>query len=187
MASTPAKALLLIDLINTWRLPGGAALRRQTRRLAPRIAELAARVRAKKWPVIYTNDNFGRWRSDFAQVIEFAEKQGGDAAEIAHILAPESSDYFVLKPRHSAFYQTPLEVLLDKLSVRRLVMVGVSADQCLLATASDALLREYEVQIPGDLILCPTPLRTRAIRRHFKEAMDIDIGSAAGIAAKRKR
>ncbi len=168
-------------------MPGGAALRRQTRQIAPRIAALAARVREKKWPVIYTNDNFGRWRSDFAQVIESAEQKGGDAAEIARLLAPQPSDYFVLKPRHSAFYQTPLEVLLEKLGVRKLVMVGVSGDQCLLATASDALLREYEVRIPGDLILCPTIARTRAIRRHFKQAMDIDIGSAAMIAATKRR
>jgi len=183
----PNSALLLVDLINTWRMPGGAPLRRQTRQLAPRIAALAERVRAKKWPVIYANDNFGRWRSDFAQVIEMAERQDSDAAEIARRLRPQPTDYFVLKPRHSAFYQTPLEALLDKLRVRRLVMVGVAGDQCLLATASDALLREYAVQIPGDLILCPTPARTGAIRRHFREVMDIDVGSSAGIAAKRKR
>ena len=187
MPSTPTSALLLIDLINTWTLPGGAALRRQTQRLAPRIEALAARVRAKKWPVIYANDNFGRWRSDFAQVIEYAEQQGGDAADIAHRLTPEPTDYFILKPRHSAFFQTPLEMLLDKLRVRKLVMVGVLSDQCVLATASDALLREYEVRIPGDLIICPTMARTRAIRRHFKDVMDIDVGSAAGIAATRKR
>jgi nicotinamidase-related amidase len=183
----PKSALLLIDLINTWRMPCGAALRRQTRQFAPRIAALAARVRAKKWPVIYANDNFGRWRSDFQQVIEMAKREGGDAAQIASQLSPESTDYFVLKPRHSAFYQSPLHVLLDKLGVRRLVMVGVAGDQCLLATAGDALLREYEVQIPGDLILCSTAARTRAIRRHFRDVMDIDIGPAKKIAAARKR
>jgi nicotinamidase-related amidase len=183
----PKNALLLIDLINTWRLPGGNALRRQTRKLAPRIAGLASRVREAGWPVIYANDNFGRWRSDFAQVIALAEREGGDAERIAHELAPTPTDYFVLKPRHSAFFQTPLQILLEKLHVRRLVMVGVSGDQCVLATASDALVREYDVQVPGDLIICPTPTRTRAIRRHFRDIMDIDVDVAVGVAAKKKR
>jgi nicotinamidase-related amidase len=95
------------------------------------------------------------------------------AAEIVAALAPGGDDYFVLKPRHSGFYATPLHLLLGALGVRRLVLSGVAGDQCVLATAGDALVRGYKVIVPRDAIVCATAQRTKAVLAHFRTAMDI--------------
>ncbi|HEX3895524.1 MAG TPA: isochorismatase family cysteine hydrolase [Rudaea sp.] len=168
-------ALLLVDLINTWAMKDGRFLLRNTVIALPRIVALKARAMEAGLPVIYVNDNFGQWRSDFAAVVRHAMRTSDDAAMIAEQLAPRPDDYFVLKPRHSGFYETALELLLEELGIERLVIAGVAGDQCVLATATDALLRKFSVHIPGDVIVCKTAARTRAIKRHFKEAMDIPV------------
>ena len=60
-------------------------------------------------------------------------------------LLPEKDDYFVLKPKHSAFYQTNLEILLNYLGVRTLIMTGMAADICVLFSANDAYMRDFRV------------------------------------------
>lgn len=166
-------ALLLIDLINTWSIDDGARLMRRRRAgLAP-IARLRARAEQAGVPVVYVNDNFGQRRSDFEQVVAAARAAHGVAAEIVAALAPGGDDYFVLKPRHSGFYATPLHLLLGTLGVRRLVLSGVAGDQCVQATASDALVRGYEVVVPRDAIVCATAQHTNAVLAHFRTAMDV--------------
>lgn len=166
-------ALVVIDMLARWDFPDADALVRRALPIAPRIARLAARCRAAGVPVIYANDNRGRWRSDLRQVVEAAIAEAGDEApgvRIARTLAPRAEDYFVLKPRHSAFFMTPLELLLQDLRARRLLLVGVSADQCVLATAHDARLRGLEVVMPRDCVASPTAERTRRAVRLFADA-----------------
>ena len=166
-------ALAIIDMINTWQIADGAALLRQSARIVAPLARLKARAQAAHVPVIYVNDNFGLWRSDFKQVIASARGTSLRAAQIVNALAPGADDYFVLKPKHSAFFGTPLDLLLKELHVARLIVCGVAGDQCVLASASEALLRGYEVLIPSDAIACRSAARTRAVLVHFREAMDI--------------
>lgn len=59
-------ALLLIDVINDLEFEGGAELLEQALPMAERIAALKRRARSFGIPVLYVNDNFGRWRSDFS-------------------------------------------------------------------------------------------------------------------------
>jgi nicotinamidase-related amidase len=174
----PKIALLLIDLINDWRMKDGKVLLRNTLRILPRIIALKRRAARAKIPVIYINDNFGQWRSNFAQVIEHAKLEGPRAAQIAQQLMPTSDDYFVLKPRHSAFYATPLSLLLEELEIEELVLAGVAGDQCVLATAGDALLREFKVRVPADLTVCKSAARRTAIVRHYRDVMDIAVGES---------
>jgi nicotinamidase-related amidase len=103
-------------------------------------------------PIIYANDNFGRWESDFAAVVAECERRGGASATMAKLLAPQPGDRSILKPRHSAFFGTPLEFLLDELRVSRLVLAGLAADSCIMFTAHDAYLREYPLWIPADCV-----------------------------------
>jgi nicotinamidase-related amidase len=70
--------------------------------------------------------------------------------DIVKPLAPEQDDYFVLKPRHSAFFGTPLEFLLAGLETQTLVVAGFASDICVLATLVDAKMRDYRLIVPAD-------------------------------------
>jgi nicotinamidase-related amidase len=166
-------ALLIIDMISTWDFPDAAPLAHQAVALAPRIARLKARCGAARWPVVYVNDNRGRWRSDFREQVHLSREAGGVALTITRQLMPDDDDYFVLKPKHSAFFATPLESLLHELQVRRLVLTGVTSDQCVAATVFDARMRGFEVVVPRDCVASITRARTAASLRHFEQALEL--------------
>jgi nicotinamidase-related amidase len=174
-------ALLLIDLINTWRMADGRKLLDQTLAILPHLVRLKARAARAQVPVIYVNDNFGQWRSDFRQAVARARGATARAARVAEALSPATEDYFILKPRHSGFFSTPLDLLLQELKVGRLVLCGVAGDQCVLATASDALVRKYKVVVPRDTIACADAARTAAVLRHFRDVMDIPVVDSARV------
>lgn len=147
---TSPTALLLIDVINAFDFPDCGGLVAAAERAAPRIVALRERARAAGVPVIYVNDNFGQWRSDFRRTIEACSAPDKPGRQVTRALVPGDRDYFVLKPRHSGFYCTALEVLLERLGVRTLVLVGFATNICVLYTASDAHMRGYEVIVPRD-------------------------------------
>jgi len=168
-----ATALVLIDLINTWQMDDGERLRRNTLAQLARLVKLKQRATEAGAPVIFVNDNFGQWRSDFERVMERARAMSEEGARIVDALCPGPGDYFVLKPRHSGFFSTPLQLLLQELKVKTLVLCGVAGDQCVLATAGDALVRKFEVVIPRDGIVCVDARRTAAALQHFRRSMEI--------------
>src|SRR5438477_524481 len=142
-------ALLLIDVINAMDFDGAGPLVRQAVAMAPRIAALKRRARAAKIPAIYINDNFGRWQSDFRAVVEHCLDDGVPGEPIARILRPEDDDYFVLKPKHSAFFQTTLDTLLAYLGARTLILTGIAGNICILFSANDAYMRDYTLVVPA--------------------------------------
>ena len=145
-------ALLLIDVINDMEFPEGDKLLRQTLPAARKIAALKKRAKAAGIPVIYVNDNFGRWRSDFQKQVRHCLNDGVRGEPIARLLVPEKDDYFVLKPKSSAFFGTTLHSLLEHLGVKTLVLTGVAADVCILFTAHDAHLLDYKIIVPSDCV-----------------------------------
>ena len=170
--------LLLIDVINDFDFPQAKALYRYALPAAKRIAALKKRCRSAKVPVIYVNDNFGRWRSDFKSQVRHCLEGSEFSSSIARILHPDDEDYFVLKPKHSAFYQTSLPVLLESLGVRRVIITGFATDICVLFTANDAYMREYEVCIPSSCTAAESPsAKTRALK-HMKRFLKADISSS---------
>ncbi|RZL92691.1 MAG: cysteine hydrolase [Variovorax sp.] len=167
--ATGGTALLIVDLISCWDFPDADKLLPAARRIAPRIAALKARCRRAGVPLIYANDNRGRWRSDFPALVDLALECGGPAAAMTRTLAPEREDYFVLKPSQSAFFGTPLELLLQHLEVQRIVVTGVASDQCVLSTVLEARMRSLDVIVPRDCVATQSTLRNRAVLRQFEE------------------
>lgn len=143
--------LLLVDFVNPLDFPGAQAL-------APRALEAArcaARLRraaAAPMQTIYANDNYGRWHADFRQLWTSCSRGNGPSAELARRLRPRERDYAVLKPRHSAFYSTPLDLLLRQLKCKQLIVAGLATDSCVLASAMDAYLRGYRLWVPSDCV-----------------------------------
>lgn len=155
-------ALLLVDVINAMDFPGSERLVRHATPVATIIARLRERARAARVPVIYANDNFGRWRSDFRATIVHAQRAEAPGREIAKLLAPDELDYFLLKPKHSAFYASSLDLLLTYLGTERLVLAGFAGDICVQFTAQDAFLRDFELVVPSDAIASEDARSNRA-------------------------
>ena len=151
--SDPKKtALLLIDVINDLEFEGGEDLLVYARPMAQPIAALKQWAKALEIPVIYANDNFGQWRSDFRKLVQFCAENPVRGQEIARLLIPHEDDYFILKPKHSAFFQTNLDLLLKDLEITTLILVGMAADMCVLFSANDAYMRGFEVIVPADCV-----------------------------------
>ncbi|HVF40830.1 MAG TPA: isochorismatase family cysteine hydrolase [Gemmatimonadaceae bacterium] len=143
-------ALILIDVINDLEFDTGEQLLGHALPMAERLSGLARRARETRIPVIYVNDNFGRWRSDFRAQLAHCLEDDVRGKPIAELLAPEKSDYFVLKPKHSGFFSTTLETLLEYLHVRTVILTGLTTELCVLFTASDAHMRDLHIVVPED-------------------------------------
>lgn len=145
-------ALLIVDMINALDFPGNDQLVRESVRLGRSVATLKRRCHNTGIPVIYVNDNQGKWRSDFAAVIRHCAREGAPGSEMVQQVLPGDEDYLVLKPKHSAFYATPLDTLLQYIGVETLLLTGISSNSCILLTASDAYVRDYKLLIPSDCV-----------------------------------
>jgi nicotinamidase-related amidase len=148
--------LLLIDVINDLDFPRNENLVRQSERLAENISRLKERCRATRIPTIYVNDNRGRWRSDFCAVVRECSRPGAPGRKMVERLAPNDHDYVVLKPKHSAFYATPLETLLEYMGVKAVILAGVTTNACVMITASDIYVRDLKLFIPQDCVAALT-------------------------------
>jgi nicotinamidase-related amidase len=175
-------ALLLIDVINDFEFPRGEELFSQALRIAPNIAKLKRRARAAGIPAVYVNDNFGRWQSNFDQLIQHCLKGGVRGRPFVEQLTPDhGQDYFVLKPKHSAFYQTPLDLLLKHLGTQRLILTGISTNSCVLFTANDAYMRDLELLTPSDCVAaCNAQEHDLAIEQ-MKSVLKADVSPSSQI------
>ena len=176
-----ATALIVLDMINLFDFEGGDALGARAVAICPRIDGLRRRFDAAAQPVIYVNDNFARWQGQFSDLVAACVEVGGHAAGVAQRLSPRANDYHVLKPKHSAFHATPLAILLEKLRVRRLVLAGVAADSCVLATALDARMHEFELWVPADCVAAITPRRKRDALAVVAQSLEAPVATSRGV------
>jgi nicotinamidase-related amidase len=161
-------ALLLIDVINDLDFPEANQLLRYARPMARKLVRLKERAKKARIPVIYVNDNFGRWQSDFRRQVQHCLREKSRGHEIVALLQPEEDDYFVLKPKHSGFFSTTLETLSQKL-----IITGIAGNFCVLFTANDAYMRDYELIIPSDCTASNSAEENRealALMRKFLKA-----------------
>jgi nicotinamidase-related amidase len=171
--------LLVIDMINEFSFPDADAMFPAIIGMAERIAQLKRRVKMAGFPVIYVNDNFGRWQSDFRKLVTRCLEDPYRGKEVAKLLHPEEDDYFVLKPKHSGFYATPLELLLTYLKARRLIITGVAGNSCVLHTAADAYMREFELVVPADCVLSTDARANAAALEHMKTMLKAGIRTSS--------
>jgi nicotinamidase-related amidase len=168
-------ALLLIDVINDLEFPGNELLLKHAPRMADRIAALKVRAAKAKIPTIYVNDNFGKWRSDFQKQVDHCLHDNVCGKIVTEKLKPAPEDYFVLKPKHSGFFASSLDLLLRAIEAETLILTGIAGDRCVLFTASDAYLRDYKVFVPSDCTVSNSPILNREALKLMQRVLRADI------------
>jgi nicotinamidase-related amidase len=168
-------ALLLIDVINAFDFPEAAQLLRHAVPMAHRIAAFKERAKRDRIPVVYVNDNFGRWRSDFSAQIEHCLGDGVPGKAIVELLHPDKDDYFVLKPKHSGFFSTTLDTLLEYLGVQTVILAGIATNICVLFTANDAYMRDFNLLVPCDCVASNTEEDNRYALEQIRTVLKADI------------
>jgi nicotinamidase-related amidase len=162
----PADVLVVIDVINDFQHEDGERLLASFKERLAAMTETIARARKDGIPIIYVNDERGRWDSDAPALIRAALESNG--TDIVTCLAPHPGDHVLLKHRYSAFDHTPLDLLLEQLDVDRLVMIGAATEGCIVQTAIDAREHDFKTTIVADACAAADPeLETVAL--HYAE------------------
>lgn len=143
-------ALIIIDVINDLEFPGGENVLPWAEKAADKLLPVRDAAHAAEVPVIYANDNYGHWRSNFKDIVRYCTREGARGRDIALKLKPTEDDYFVLKPKHSAFFATSLQPLLEALEIERIVLAGFATNLCVLFTAHDAYMHDYDILALSD-------------------------------------
>ena len=175
-------ALLIIDMINDMQFDDASTMRPAAEKAAKAIARLRGEADAAGVPVVYVNDNFGQWHSERSKLVEHVLREESDGHELVRQLEPRESDLFVIKPQFSGFYSTNLPVLLPKLGANRLILTGVAADICVLFTAADAHMREYDLWVPGDAVASVSEERTSWALEIMQQSMKAEIRPTSELA-----
>ena len=179
--SAAKTALILLDVITDFEFEDGDVLLKQTRTMAPHLARLALRARKAKLPVIYVNDNFGKWQEDFKTMSDHFMRTEAKGHKVVEMLRPGADDYYVLKPHRSAFYSTTLELLLRDLKARTLIITGITTDICVLFTANDAYMRGFDLHIPTDCVAAVRPSHTKQALEFIERVLKADTRRSTSI------
>jgi nicotinamidase-related amidase len=171
--------LLLIDVINDLEFPGGELLAPHALSAAGHISALKQQAKVAGIPAIYVNDNFGKWQSDFRKLVAHVIEDETRGQKVAELLLPGEDDYFVLKPKQSGFFSTSLDLLLTHLGVRKVILMGWATEICILFTASDAHLRDYELVIPSDCVASEDPAESERVLKLMQRVLEADISPSA--------
>jgi nicotinamidase-related amidase len=180
--------LLLVDLFNDFRHDGGARLHASFEARLPRLVQLLDDARAADIPVIYANDSGEVFDGQAGAIVERALSGPAGAAMAA--IRPVGADRFVVKPRYSAFDYTPLGLILEELSVERILLAGMSTEGCVAQTAIAAKERGYKVTVVPDA--CATvdaeleEIALAYLSRVVGVRVDADFADFAAVRTRRK-
>lgn len=141
-------ALLIIDVINNFEFEHGKILAKKTLHIVNPLKQLKNYFKKQKLPIIYVNDHYNLWQANLDKIVKACQNPLSEM--ILQEIKPDEDDYFLIKPKHSAFYETALNTLLQQLHVNTLVLTGIAGNICVLFTASDAYMRDYQLIIPRD-------------------------------------
>jgi nicotinamidase-related amidase len=179
--------LLLVDFINPLDFEGAESIAPAALAAARRTAALRRQLTGQGVRTIYANDNYGHWSADFKELWQHCAKLRGIPGQMARMLAPTAKDFMLLKARHSAFYGTPLNLLLEQLHCKRLIVTGLAADSCVLFSAMDAFLRGYSLWVPGDCVAAEAGDDEASALRLMERVLKADVRPAEGAKPARQR
>ena len=178
--------MLLLDVVTDFEFEDGDKLLRNSLPMARKLSRLKTRAKKAGVPVIYVNDNFGKWQEDFKTMSEHFMRPEAKGRRIVSLLQPDADDYYVLKPHRSAFYSTTLELLLRDLKTTKLILTGVTTDICVLFTANDAYMRGFDLLIPRDCVASVKAEHTKQAMEFIKRVLKADTPTSESITFARR-
>ena len=134
-------ALVVVDVLSTYNHEDADRLAETAREALPAVRRLLEQAREHDVLTVYVNDNFGVWNAGRAEIVEHV-RLGDRFAELVEPLLPDEETAFVVKARHSIFFETPLAYLLTTNGIDRVVLCGQVTEQCILYSALDAYVRD---------------------------------------------
>jgi nicotinamidase-related amidase len=170
-------ALLLIDVINDFDFKGGDSLLELALPVGKNIAALKRLAKEIGIPAIYANDNFGKWQSDLNKIVSHCLEDDARGKPFVELVLPDKQDYFVLKPKHSGFFSTTLGLLLQHLGADKLILTGIAGNNCVLFTANDAYMRDFQLFVPSDCVISETQEENEYALRQMEKVLKADIRS----------
>jgi nicotinamidase-related amidase len=176
-------ALIVVDMLNGYDHEDADRLAENVEPVVPAIRTLLDRAQRADVPVVYVNDNHGHWRSSLPDLVEHA--RNGKRPDLVEPLLPPDEARFVIKARHTIFYGTPLEYLLEQIGVRRIVLTGQVTEQCVLYSALDAYVRHFSVAVPRDAVAhihrnladAALEMMERNMRAELSDAASVPLGA----------
>ena len=177
----------MIDVVNDFEFEGGEALIELAMPAARQIANLKKRAKQAGIPSIYVNDNFGKWQSDLNRIVSHCLEDGVRGEPFVRLVLPDEDDYFVLKPKHSGFYCTSLDLLLKHLGASNLILTGIAGNNCVLFTANDAYMRDFKLIIPSDCAVSQTREENEYALKQMEKVLKADISPWAQLNLKELR
>lgn len=177
---TSSVALVLVDFINPLDFAGAQALLAPALAAAQATARLKQRLARQGVPALYANDNYGQWHADFRDVLAHCRSLPGPRNALAELLAPQPQDLTLLKPRHSAFFATPLDLMLRQMGVRNIILVGLATDMCVHFTAVDAFMRGYALWVPHDCVAAENTQAHQQALAHMRRTLRCRTGRSRG-------
>ena len=175
--SNNKSALIVVDMINSYDFDDADRLRESVRERLPTMVELVERAQESGIRTVYVNDNHGAWHQGRGELVDSV--LAGEHRDLVEPIAPGDDVDFVVKARHSIFYETPLEYLLRQDGLQRLILIGQVTEQCILYSALDAYIRHFEVHVPPDAVAHIHPDLAEAALKMMRINMDADLTPAS--------
>jgi nicotinamidase-related amidase len=146
----PKTALIIVDMVQTYDFEDAEQLVESVETIIDPLTRLIERAKDEADLVIYVNDNFGNWHAERGKMVEHA--LAGEHARLIEAIAPSDEALFIVKARHSIFYGTPLDYILDSEEIDEVVLTGQVTEQCILYSALDAHVRGRSTVVPRDCV-----------------------------------
>jgi nicotinamidase-related amidase len=175
-------ATLVIDMLNPYDHEDSEELAAEVaKRIDPIRSLIEATRDADDVDLVYVNDNY----DDFTATSKDlgAKAMNGDHPELVEPILPPKGSLFVQKVRHSAFYSSALDHLLNQRDVETIVMAGQVTEQCILYSALDAYVRGFSIRIPRDAVCPIIPGLGDAALEMMERNMSAKISEATGALA----
>jgi len=170
------QALLVIDMLNDFYLPGAPLEVTENRTILPALQQRLAKARTEQTPVIFVSDAHAANDREFERMGWPPHAVAGTpGARVINELQPLPNEHLVEKTTYSGFFQTELEALLHQLEIDELILTGCVTNICILYTAADAVMRGYSVIVPTDCVAHLDPAEGEFAVNQMKNVLGVQI------------